>query len=159
MPDVSRKRWRRPRPQGRRSPRRRVPAARHGRGTAGPRHGEGGDEGQHARDEDDVPGGDRTEAGHGQDLAVRGEYCSALPFTFVRDDVASGLLDAAGFSPALCRQLVAVTHTGRRPSAAVDAVVDVARARLAELADVRRSAGGHGAQRLDLNVPAIPRII
>lgn len=69
-----------------------------------------------------------------RDLAVRGEYCSVLPFTFVRDDVSSGLLDALAFAPPLHRQLVAATRPGRRPSAAVKAVVEAARTRLAELA-------------------------
>ncbi|WP_236790850.1 LysR family transcriptional regulator [Amycolatopsis sp. GM8] len=69
-----------------------------------------------------------------RDLAVRGEYLSVLPFTFIRDDLSAGLLDAVAFTPRLNRHLVAATRAGRRPAAAVTAIVDVARARLAELA-------------------------
>ncbi|WP_033290674.1 LysR family transcriptional regulator [Amycolatopsis jejuensis] len=68
-----------------------------------------------------------------KDLVLRGEYCSALPYTFIRDDLAAGKLDAVPFAPPLRRQLVAVTRAGRRTSATVTAVITTARARLGEL--------------------------
>ncbi|MGI5127905.1 LysR family transcriptional regulator [Pseudonocardia sp. CA-107938] len=72
-----------------------------------------------------------------RDLVVRGEYCSVLPYTFVRDDVDAGVLGARPFAPVLERQLVAVTRVGRHSSPAARAVVELAKARLRELAELR----------------------
>ncbi|GAA3533685.1 LysR substrate-binding domain-containing protein [Amycolatopsis ultiminotia] len=75
-----------------------------------------------------------------RDLVVRGEYCSVLPYTFVRDDLDSGVLTAIGFAPVLKRELVAVTRAGRHPSPAAEAVTEMVRIRLGELAADRRAA-------------------
>lgn len=66
-------------------------------------------------------------------MVLRGEFASVLPAAFVRDDVEAGAIVAQRFSPRLRRQVAAVTRTGRRPSAAVAAVIEVARARLREI--------------------------
>lgn len=75
-----------------------------------------------------------------RDLVVRGEFCSALPFTFVRSDLDDGTIVSASFDPVLERTLVAATRAGRPPSPAVRAVVGMVRDRLAELAAIRRAA-------------------
>ncbi|SFJ25444.1 LysR family transcriptional regulator, nitrogen assimilation regulatory protein [Amycolatopsis sacchari] len=67
-----------------------------------------------------------------RDLVLRGEYCSVLPYTFLRADLESGALSAVGFSPVLERELVAATRAGRRLSPAVRSVVELVRSRLAE---------------------------
>ncbi|GAA1020012.1 LysR family transcriptional regulator [Acrocarpospora pleiomorpha] len=72
-----------------------------------------------------------------RDLVVRGEYCSVLPYTFIRGDLASGIVTAVGFAPVLERKLVAVTRAGRQPPPAVRAVIDVVRTRLGQLANLR----------------------
>jgi LysR family nitrogen assimilation transcriptional regulator len=74
-----------------------------------------------------------------RDIVARGEYCSVLPYTFVRDDLDAGILTAMAFAPALERQLVAVTRAGRQPAPAVRAVIEMGRVRLGELAELRRS--------------------
>lgn len=68
-------------------------------------------------------------------LVLRGEYCSALPYTYVRDDLEKGALHGVSFRPAVHRELVAATRAGRRKTGAVDAVIESVRARLTELAD------------------------
>jgi LysR family nitrogen assimilation transcriptional regulator len=72
-----------------------------------------------------------------RDLVARGEYCSVLPYTFVRNDLDAGTLSAVAFEPALERHLVAVTRAGRQPSPAVRAVVDMVRVRVGEFAELR----------------------
>lgn len=72
---------------------------------------------------------------------ARGEYCSVLPYTFVRDDLDAGILTAVAFAPVLERQLVAATRAGRQPSPAVRAVIEMVRVRLGELAELRTSTG------------------
>jgi LysR family nitrogen assimilation transcriptional regulator len=89
-----------------------------------------------------VPGdiGSRTDSIHlVRDIVARGEYCSVLPYTFVRDDLDAGILTARAFAPALERQLVAVTRAGRQPAPAVRVVIEMSRVRLAELAEHRRT--------------------
>ncbi|MBN9102707.1 MAG: LysR family transcriptional regulator [Pseudonocardia sp.] len=89
-----------------------------------------------------VPGdiGSRTDSIHlVRDIVARGEYCSVLPYTFVRDDLDAGILTAMAFAPALERQLVAVTRAGRQPAPAVRVVIEMSRVRLAELAEHRRT--------------------
>lgn len=82
--------------------------------------------------------GSRTDSIHMvRDLVARGEYCSVLPYTFVRDDLDAGVLGAVAFAPALERQLVAVTRAGRQPSPAARAVIEMAEVRLGELAALR----------------------
>lgn len=71
-----------------------------------------------------------------RDLVVRGEYCSVLPYSFVRDDLSSSLLDALELEPAFHREVVAATRPGRQTPAG-DVVIDVIRARLSELANER----------------------
>jgi LysR family transcriptional regulator, nitrogen assimilation regulatory protein len=85
--------------------------------------------------------GSRTDSIHMvRDLVARGEYCSVLPYSFVRDDLDAGILRAVAFAPVLERQLVAVTRRGRQPSPAVRAVIEIARVRLRELAELRARA-------------------
>ncbi|MGW5723674.1 LysR family transcriptional regulator [Amycolatopsis sp. NPDC003865] len=92
--------------------------------------------------------GSRTDSIHlVRDLVARGEYCSVLPYTFVRDDLDAGVLTAVAFAPALERQLVAVTRAGRRPSPVTRAVVELVRLRLDELAELRKSVSGAGYRR------------
>lgn len=67
-------------------------------------------------------------------LVLRGQYASVLPRAFVADDIDAGNIVARKFSPRLHRQVAAVTRAGRRPSAAVAAVIDVVSARLREFA-------------------------
>ncbi|MFD2416419.1 LysR family transcriptional regulator [Amycolatopsis pigmentata] len=74
-----------------------------------------------------------------RDLIARGEYCSVLPYTFLRADLDRGVLAAVGFAPVLERKLVAATRTGRPASPAVRSVVEMVRRRLGELAELRRS--------------------
>jgi LysR family nitrogen assimilation transcriptional regulator len=82
--------------------------------------------------------GSRTDSIHMvRDLVARGEYCSVLPYLFVRDDLDAGILSAVPFAPVLERQLVAVTRAGRQPPPAVRAVVEMVRVRLGELAELR----------------------
>lgn len=68
-------------------------------------------------------------------LVLRGEYCSALPYTYVRDDLEKGALHGVSLRPAVHRELVAATRAGRRKAGAVNAVIQSVRARLTELAD------------------------
>jgi LysR family nitrogen assimilation transcriptional regulator len=72
-------------------------------------------------------------------LALRGEYCAAMPFSYVKDDLSTGALEAVSLEPALHRQVVAVTRAGRQRATAIDAIVDSAKTRLADLASLRRS--------------------
>ncbi|WP_327102567.1 LysR family transcriptional regulator [Nonomuraea glycinis] len=89
---------------------------------------------------DDI--GSRTDSIHMvRDLVARGEYCSVLPYTFVRNDLDAGILTAVAFAPVLERRLVAVTRAGRQPSPAVRAVIEMARLRLGELTELRTSTG------------------
>jgi LysR family transcriptional regulator, nitrogen assimilation regulatory protein len=82
--------------------------------------------------------GSRTDSIHMvRDLVARGEYASVLPYTFVRSDLDAGTFSAVAFEPALERHLVAVTRAGRQPSPAVRAVIDMARVRLGEFAELR----------------------
>ena len=74
-----------------------------------------------------------------RDLVVRGEFCSALPFTFVHADLDEGTLVGAGFEPALNRTVVAATRAGRASSPAIRVVVEMVRDRLAEFAAIRRA--------------------
>ncbi|GAA4558302.1 LysR family transcriptional regulator [Pseudonocardia xishanensis] len=91
-------------------------------------------------DTDDT--GSRTDSIHRvRDLVARGEYCSILPFTFVREDLEAGVLVAARLQPAVERELLAATRAGRRPSPAANAVIALARVRLTELAALRAVAG------------------
>lgn len=84
--------------------------------------------------------GSRTDSIHRvRDLVARGEYCSVLPYTFVRDDLDAGILAAMAFEPVLERQLVAATRAGRQPAPAVRAAVEMSRVRLGELAELRRA--------------------
>jgi LysR family nitrogen assimilation transcriptional regulator len=75
-----------------------------------------------------------------RDLVARGEYCSVLPYTFIRADLDRGDLAAVGFAPVLERRLVAATHAGRPVPPAVRSVVEMVRGRLGELTDLRRPA-------------------
>ncbi|WP_456697690.1 LysR family transcriptional regulator [Aeromicrobium sp. P5_D10] len=68
-----------------------------------------------------------------RNLVLRGEYCSALPYAYVRDDLVDGSLVATSFEPAIHRQIVAVTRAGRGRSSAVRAIISSARSRLVEL--------------------------
>jgi LysR family transcriptional regulator, nitrogen assimilation regulatory protein len=84
--------------------------------------------------------GSRTDSIHMvRDLVARGEYCSVLPYAFVRDELDAGTLTAMAFVPVLERQLVAATRTGRQPSPAARAVIEMVRVRLGELAELRTS--------------------
>ena len=95
--------------------------------------------------------GSRTDSIHMvRDLVARGEYCSVLPYTFLRNDLEADTLSAMAFEPVLERHLVAVTRAGRQPSPAVHAVVEMARLRIGEFAELRdraRSASSPGAER------------
>jgi LysR family nitrogen assimilation transcriptional regulator len=80
-------------------------------------------------------------------LVLRGDYCSALPFSFVRDELLSGALQAAHFTPSVRRHIAAVTRASTWPSAAIEVIIQVAQERLHELsasldATVARSATG-----------------
>lgn len=66
-------------------------------------------------------------------LVVRGAFCSALPRTFVRDEVLTGAIEARPFSPAVKSHVVSVTRTGRRDSPAAAAVTAACRRHLADL--------------------------
>jgi LysR family nitrogen assimilation transcriptional regulator len=82
--------------------------------------------------------GSRTDSIHMvRDLVARGEYCSILPYAFVREDLDAGILEAVPFAPVVERQLVAVTRAGRQPSPAVRAVIEMVRVRLGEFAELR----------------------
>ncbi|TQM43735.1 LysR family transcriptional regulator [Pseudonocardia cypriaca] len=82
--------------------------------------------------------GSRTDSIHRvRDLVARGEFCSVLPHTFVRDDLDAGLFEAVAFAPVLERQVVAATRAGRRCSPAVRAVIEMVRVRLGEFAELR----------------------
>lgn len=67
-----------------------------------------------------------------KDLVIRGEYCSVLPYSFVREDLANGLVEAFELEPAFHRQVVVATRPGRQKPAS-QLIVDVARTRLSEL--------------------------
>ncbi|GAA4711881.1 LysR substrate-binding domain-containing protein [Pseudonocardia yuanmonensis] len=79
-----------------------------------------------------------------RDMVLRGEVCSVLPVTYIREDLAAGRLIAASFAPPLRRELVGVTPTGRTPSGAVQVVIETARARLTELASADDAGAGTG---------------
>lgn len=72
-----------------------------------------------------------------RELVLQGVACSALPFTYVREDLAAGRIVAANFSPNLRRELIAATQYGRRATPGVRCVVQAARTRLAELEQMR----------------------
>ena len=72
-----------------------------------------------------------------KDLVLRGAACSVLPFTYVRDDLTNGRVLATRFKPGLRRDLVAVTRAGGRATAGVNAVVNAARTRMADLMSTR----------------------
>jgi LysR family nitrogen assimilation transcriptional regulator len=82
--------------------------------------------------------GSRTDSIHRvRDLVARGEFGSVLPYAFVRDDLDAGLLEAVAFDPVLERRIVAATRAGRRCSPVVRAVIEMARVRLGEFAELR----------------------
>lgn len=67
-------------------------------------------------------------------LVVRGAFCSALPRTFVQDEISAGRIEARPFSPSVLSHIVSVTRAGRRDSRAVTAVTVACRRHLADLA-------------------------
>lgn len=69
-----------------------------------------------------------------RDLAVRGEYWSILPYSFVREDVSHGLVQAFKLEPAFYRTVVAATRPGKQKPAG-ELIVDAVRARLSELSE------------------------
>ena len=71
-----------------------------------------------------------------RDMVVRGDYWSVLPYSFVRDDLASGLVRAFELEPAFHRQVVAASRPGRQ-NPACELIVDIVRARLSDLVDQR----------------------
>lgn len=62
-------------------------------------------------------------------LVIRGDCCSAMPWTFVQDDVQAGLLESRPFEPSVRSHIVCATRAGRG-TAAVSAVVEACRLRL-----------------------------
>lgn len=72
-----------------------------------------------------------------EELVLRGECCSALPASYVQEAVANRTLKALRFRPPLQRHIAAVTRAGRRPSAALDAVVAVGRGLVEQLVQRR----------------------
>ena len=74
-------------------------------------------------------------------LVVRGDYCSAMPWNFVRHEISTGLLEARPFDPSVRSHIVSATRAGIRASSpAIAAVTEVCRDRLDELGKRRLSA-------------------